>query len=93
MFELALIVIAEATACHYAYSVWLPFKLTVLLLVILTPPFAAVNQPVNVCPDRVGVGNVPYVLPLVTVLVDGVTVPPLALKVTVRVVWVGVVCA
>jgi hypothetical protein len=39
-------------------------------------PSDCVFQPTNVNPERVGDGNVPYVLAKVTFTVDGLIVPP-----------------
>jgi hypothetical protein len=52
-------------------------------LVTRVPPEEAVNQPLKVCPDRVGVGSVPKVLPGIRLELAGDTVPPCAFHVTV----------
>ena len=49
----------------------------------LEPPLVDVYHPLNVYPLLVGVGNVPYVLPYVIVLLVGLTLPPFALYVNV----------
>jgi len=58
---------------------------TVLVLKICVPPIAALvlNHPTKVCPDRVGVGSVPNVLPGVRDEVAGETEPPFAFHVIV----------
>ena len=58
---------------------------TLVLASILVPPVCAVNQPLKALFARVGVGSVPTVALLATVLVDGERAfPPLTLNVTVR---------
>jgi hypothetical protein len=74
-------------AVHLA--VYVTLLLTIVFVVICVPPEAAVNQPAKVCPDLVGVGNVPTVEPAVTVL-DGTELPPLELKVMVTFVALAV---
>ena len=50
---------------------------------IFAPPLEDVYQPANEYPDRVGVGNVPYVESYVTDFEDCETLPPFALNTTV----------
>jgi len=51
-------VIVTGFTVHLAQYVVLTLG-TMLVLKICVPPVAAVNHPAKVCPDRVGVGNVP----------------------------------
>ena len=66
-----------------AYNVWLDAVVTFVDDVVSLPPLAAVYQPLNVYPVRVGVGIVPYVESYVTLMVVGETDPSLASSVTV----------
>ena len=52
--------------------------------VTCSPPSAAVNQPRNVYPSRVGMGSAPIAKPgTILIIVSPDTIPPLAFKVTV----------
>ena len=55
----------------------------VVSLVIAVPLEGCVNHPTKVCPALVGVGSVPYVLPVLTVFESVGVVPPLGSNVTV----------
>jgi hypothetical protein len=67
-------------AVHCAYSVIPPSG--IVKLVFFVPPVAAVNHPLNVNPERLGVG-MEIVEPKAPVFDAGSTVPPVASHVTV----------
>ena len=70
-------------AVHCAINVCADAVVTfVVVVTVVSVPF--IFQPLNVYPVLVGVGNSPYVVPYVTVLLVGVTAfPPFVSNVTV----------
>lgn len=48
----------------------------VLAVTCVPPPLAVVHQPAKVCPVLAAIGSVPTAVPLFTLIVVGLTVPP-----------------
>ena len=75
------VVVVVGTACHWAYKVKSAVWLCAVPAVMWVPPDAAVYQPVNVKPVRVGsVGSVVIEPPAIEVESPSVTVEPPSLS-------------